>query len=373
MLIQTPSRLDEALAQLAVESFVTLDTEFLRESTYYPQLCLVQAANSHVCSLIDPLALDNLQPLFSLLADRSRVKVLHAARQDLEVLTLAASQAHGEPLLGGPLFDTPGPLFDTQVAAALLGLPPQIGYGDLVARRLGVTLPKGHARTDWSRRPLGEDQLAYAADDVRYLVPLYADLRAALEAAGRLEWLEEEMRALENPNLYRVLPEEAWKRLKGLDRLHPAQRATAKLLAVWREERAMKHDKPRGWILHDEVLRLIAERLPTDAETLAALPGMPPAVARKHASELLSLIELGRERASSEPPAQFSSRPEPAQMTRIKRVSAKVKEIGERLDLSPELLATRRDVEQLVLTGKPGVFATGWRGSILGEVLSLAG
>jgi ribonuclease D len=361
MLIQTPSRLDEALALLAAEPFLTLDTEFLRESTYYPQLCLIQAANTRTCVLIDPLALQDLQPLLALLADRSRIKILHAARQDLEVLGLAARQPPG------------GPLFDTQVAAALLGLPPQIGYGDLVARRLGVALPKGHARTDWSRRPLGEEQLAYAADDVRYLVPLYADLRAALDQAGRLAWLEEEMLALENPKLYRVIPEEAWKRLKGLDRLQPAQRATAKLLAAWRETRAMKHDKPRGWILHDDVLRLIAERLPRDPEALAALPGIPPAVARKHGEELLALVEQGRALADDEAPAREFSRPEPAQMARIKRVSAKVKEIGEKLGLSPELLATRRDVEQLVLTGEAGVFVTGWRSDVLGEVVNLAG
>lgn len=361
MLIQTPSRLDEALTLLAAEPFITLDTEFLRDSTYYPQLCLVQAANARTCALIDPLAPLALEPLFSLLADRSRSKILHAARQDLEVLGLVAGQPPG------------GPLFDTQVAAALLGMPPQIGYGDLVARRLGVTLPKGHARTDWSRRPLGEEQLAYAADDVRYLVPLYADLRTALEAAGRLEWLVEEMRALENPQLYRVIPEEAWKRLKGLERLQPAQRAVAKLLAAWREHRAMKHDKPRGWILSDDVLRALADRLPASPEALAAIPGMPPAVPRKHAAELLALIEQGRELARDEPPSFHPPRPEPEQMARIKRVSTKVREIAERLGISPELLATRRDVEQLVLAGKPGVFATGWRSGVLGEVLSLAG
>lgn len=361
MLIQTPSRLDESLALLAADSFITLDTEFMRESTYYPQLCLVQAANSRTCELLDPLALPTLEPFLTLLADRTRTKILHAARQDLEVLGLAGDRPPA------------GPIFDTQIAAALLGLPAQIGYGDLVSRRLGITLAKGHARTDWTRRPLSDEQLAYAADDVRYLVPLYEDLRDGLIAAGRLEWHDEENLVLENPALYRVLPEDAWKRLKGLERLEPAQRAAAKALAAWREARAMKHDKPRGWILHDDTLRALAETLPATAEELGAVRGMPPGVARKQADELLALIADSRQQADNEPPAQRASRPEPEQMARIKRVSAKVREIGERLALSPELLATRRDVEQLVLNGEPGVFMKGWRQTVLGsEVVSLA-
>lgn len=361
MLIQTPTRLDESLAVLAADSFITLDTEFMRESTYYPQLCLVQAANSRTCELLDPLALPTLEPFLALLADRARTKILHAARQDLEVLGLAGDRP------------PPGPIFDTQIAAALLGLPAQIGYGDLVSRRLGISLTKGHARTDWTRRPLSDEQLAYAADDVRYLVPLYDDLRSALAAAGRLDWLDEENLLLENPALYRVLPDDAWKRLKGLDRMEPAQRAAAKALAAWREQRAMKHDKPRGWILHDDTLRALAETLPGTPDALGAVRGMPPGVVRKQADELLGLIADSRQQAAREPPAQRPTRPEPEQLARIKRVSARVREIGEQLAVSPELLATRRDVEQLVLNGEPGVFMKGWRQSVLGsEVVSLA-
>lgn len=362
MLIQTSSQLEDALAQLERQPFVTLDTEFMRESTYYPKLCLIQAANAHACVLVDPLALTNLSPLFTLLARRSQTKILHAARQDLEVMSLASGQPPA------------GPIFDTQIAAALLGLPAQIGYGDLVFRRLGVALDKGHTRTDWTRRPLSQEQMDYAADDVRYLVPLYDDLREALSAAGRLAWLEEETGLLENPELYRVAPEDAWKRLKGLERLQPAQRAVAKALAAWRETQAMKHDKPRGWIVHDDTLRSMAETLPTTLDELANTRSMPPTVVRKVGQELLDLVREARERAGSEAPASRPSRPESEELALVKRVSALIRELGEQLGLSPELLATRRDIEQLVYGREPGIFAKGWRKDVIGDqVIALAG
>lgn len=357
MLIDTSSSLDAALATLSKASCLALDTEFMRESTYFPQPCLIQVASSDACVLIDPLAFEDLTPLFALLQERSRIKVLHAARQDLEVLGLA----------GG--LPPPGPIFDTQIAAALLGLPTQIGYGDLVAQRLGVTLPKGHARTDWSRRPLLPEQLAYAMDDVRYLPPLYTDLKAALATAGRLDWLEEETRLLENSRLYRVTPEEAWKRLKGLDQLAPASRVAARLLAEWREQRAIRHNKPRGWILHDDTLRDLAERLPDSLDALTAIRSMPAATIRKHGKELLELLRLAHDKAVDEPPPTTFVRPAPEQLTRIKRTIARLRELAAQLDLSPELLATRRDVEQLVLRGDPGILAKGWRQQVIGKVL----
>lgn len=188
--VTTSAELLQALESLAPGDFVALDTEFMRESTYFAKLCLVQAANSGACAVLDPLALPDLAPLWQFLGDRKRVKVLHAARQDLEVLATTTR----DPAV-------PGPIFDTQIAAALLGYPAQIGYGSLVAERLGHTLAKGHTRTDWTRRPLTPEQLQYAEDDVRYLAPLYLDLHAALQAAGRLDWLYEETRGLEGLDL----------------------------------------------------------------------------------------------------------------------------------------------------------------------------
>ena len=276
-LIQQPGDLETALFRLHGADRLALDTEFMRERTYHPQLCLVQIATATDCVLIDPLAGLDLAPLHALLQERSRLKILHAARQDLEVLLLT----------GGAV---PGPLFDTQVAAALLGMPPQVGYAELVARQLGHSIDKGQTRTDWSRRPLTPAQLAYAADDVRHLLTLQAELQAALAARGREDWVAEETAALENPALYRTDPAAAWKRLKGLNRLQPAEQSAARALADWRERRALESDKPRGWILADETLYAIATRAPSTIAELESIASLPPGVVRKRGEELLELL-----------------------------------------------------------------------------------
>jgi ribonuclease D len=330
----------------------------MRESTYFPKLCLVQAATTAHCVLIDPLAVPDLQPLWNFLNERSRTKVLHAARQDLEVLSVA---------MGGATLN--GPIFDTQIAAALLGEPAQVGYGALVAGRLGQQLEKGHTRTDWARRPLSVEQLQYAEDDVRYLVPLYLNLRDALQEAGRTLWLFEETRELEQPSLHRTEPEGAWKRLKGLDRMRPEQRATAKLLAHWREETAVKHDKPRGWILADDALREIAERLPASTEELEAVRTLPPGVVKRRGEELLGLVTRGREQGDGEPASAIPPRPEPQQVAMVSKLMNLTRTIGEQLKVSPELLATRRDVEQLVFSRRTDRLSSGWRKDVIGDRL----
>lgn len=360
VIVETQEQLAAALERLSDSDYVALDTEFMRESTYYARLCLVQAAVPGHCMLIDPLALEELRPLMERLADRQRLKVLHSARQDLEVL----SQPH---LQTAPV--VPGPLFDTQIAAALLGYPAQIGYGNLVEQRLGHSLAKGHTRTDWTRRPLSAEQLEYAADDAKYLVPLYEDLRAALEAAGRLVWLFEETAELEDPRLYRTEPDEAWKRLKGLDRLQPEQRSVAKALARWRETLAMERDKPRGWILSDESLRDMAERLPCSLQALEQTRGLAPATLRKRGKELLDVIAAARARASEEPESVVFQRPDPRQVSLVTKLMSFVRTRAEELKISPELLATRRTVEQLVFSGRTDALLKGWRREVIGERL----
>jgi ribonuclease D len=356
--VTTSSELLQALDSLADGDFVALDTEFMRESTYFPKLCLIQAATVNACVLFDPLALPELQPLWNFLNDRRRIKVLHAARQDLEVMSVAMRDT-----------TLSGPIFDTQIAGALLGYPAQIGYGALVAARLGQTLDKGHTRTDWSRRPLSTEQLQYAEDDVRYLVPLYLNLRDALEEAGRTPWLYEDTRELEDPSLHRTEPEAAWKRLKGLDRMRPEQRATAKLLAQWREETAIKHDKPRGWILADDALREIADRLPGQLAELETIRNLPAGVVRRRGTELLALIERGRDLGPSEPPLKLPPRPEPQQVALVTKLMNFARTQAEEMRISPELLATRRDVEQLVFSNRTDRLASGWRKDVIGDRL----
>jgi ribonuclease D len=359
--VATSAELLQALERLAAGDFVALDTEFMRESTYYPKLCLIQAATADYCAVIDPLALSDLEPLWQFLGDRRRTKVLHAARQDLEVMATA--------LRGAAL---PGPIFDTQIAAALLGHPAQIGYGSLVAERLGHTLAKGHTRTDWTRRPLTPEQLEYAADDVRYLAPLYLDLRDALAAANRLDWLHEETRELEQLDLHRTDPEAAWRRLKGLDRMPPQQRATAKLLAQWRETAAIKHDKPRGWILADDVLREIAERMPATTAELERIRNLPPGVARRRGDEIMSLIERGKQDAVNEAAASTPPRPQPQELALVTKLMNLARDRALAAKINAETLATRRDVEQLVFSRRADHLLSGWRREIIGEPLLAA-
>jgi ribonuclease D len=357
----TSAELLQALENLAPGDFIALDTEFMRESTYFPKLCLIQAANSGACAVLDPLTLPDLAPLWQFLADRRRTKVLHAARQDLEVLATARRDSA-----------VPGPIFDTQIAAALLGYPAQIGYGSLVAERLGHTLAKGHTRTDWTRRPLTPEQLQYAEDDVRYLVPLYLDLLDALQAAGRLEWLYEETRELEGLDLQGADPDAPWRRLKGLERLPPQQRATVKLLAQWREAAAIRHDKPRGWILADDALREIAERMPSSTRDLEEVRSVPAGVVRRRGEEILGLVERGRADAVNEAAASTPPRPQPQQIALVTKLLNLARETAQHAKINAELLATRRDVEQLVFARRTEHLLSGWRREIIGEPLLAA-
>ena len=370
--VQTPEALAAALAKLAASPFVALDTEFLRERTYYPKFCLLQIADDSFCALIDVLALPSLDPLLEFLNDRNRLKVLHAAHQDLEVLALA----NGAVLNGTEkksLVPISGPFLDTQVAAAFLDMPASIGYADLVQRRLNHTLQKGQSRTDWSQRPLSAAQLTYAADDVIYLVELYHDLKKALGDTSRWGWIEEEAEHLEDARLYSTEPRDAWQRLRFLDQLEPAQRAAAKALAEWREHRAMLKDRPRSWILSDDALRATAQRLPVTIDSLGAIPELPKGLIEKRGDELLKLLSDSKAQAINEPPAQ-DFRPSRTQQKQVASLMDVVRKEGARLHISPERLATRRDIEALVFSGRVGNLGQGWRWHSFGErLIKLAG
>jgi ribonuclease D len=356
-LVTTPEQLDTAVFRLQGARRFAIDTEFMRERTYSPQLCLVQVASDTDCYLVDPLAGLDLTPLFATLADHAKPKILHAARQDLEVMLNASGQI-------------PGPVFDTQVAAALLGLPPQVGYAELVARQLGHSIDKGQTRTDWSRRPLSDAQLAYAADDVHHLLQLHTDLATALEAQGRAGWHAEECAALEDPRLYRTEPTDAWRRLKGLGRLRPVEQAIARALAGWREQRAIASDKPRGWILSDEALYALATLAPASTAELEQVRALPPATVRKRGDELLALIGAARDSARDTDASPAPQRPTPEQTRRVGQLQQRVKDVATGLGISPEVLATRRDVEGMVL-GSPehSPLLRGWRRAAIGQQL----
>lgn len=349
--------------RLSASPFVAIDTEFLRERTYFPKFCLLQIAHDDYCAVIDVLALPTLAPLLDFLNAPDRLKVLHAAHQDLEVLALARGA-----LLGRPCAPIAGPFLDTQVAAAFLDMPANIGYADLVERRLHRTLSKGQARTDWSQRPLSDAQLAYAADDVIYLAALYHDLKRALGDTPRWKWIEEEAAQLEDAKLYLTEPRTAWHRLRGLEQLEPERRVAAKALTAWREERAVTKNLPRSWILGDDVLRHLAESLPKSREDLARIEGLSPATIEKRGEELLKIIADSRPNAANEPPANLF-RPSRSQQKHVTQLMEFVRKEGAQVRISPERLATRRDVEALVYSGRIGAFGSGWRYETFGKRL----
>ena len=358
-LVTTQSALAAAVFRLESADRLAIDTEFMREKTYHAQLCLVQVASATDCFLVDPLAGLHLEPLHAVLADRTKLKILHAARQDLEVL-----QSGSRPV--------PAPVFDTQVAAALTGLPPQVGYADLVARRLGHSIDKGQTRTDWSRRPLSPEQLAYAADDVHHLLALHADLAEALVALGRDAWLAEDAADLEDPALYRTEPADAWRRLKGLGRLAPSAQAVARALAEWRERRAIESDKPRGWILADDALYGIAAVSPRTLEALSEVRTLPPATLRRRGEELVELVIAALARPADATVAE-PVRPTAEENAKVSRLQAVVRETATALGVAPEILATRRDVEALVFPDRgESAVLRGWRRGVVGERLLAA-
>lgn len=357
MLITQETALREALADYQGCSWLTLDTEFIREDTYYPKLCLIQISDGRRAYCIDTLALGDLTPLGELLAQPRCVKVFHAAGQDLEVLLR---------LTGG----CPTPLFDTQIAASLLGLGDQMGYAALVEKRCKVKLDKSLSRTDWARRPLTAAELAYALDDVRYLADLYPELLAELEARGRLSWVQEDCARMAQPERYQPHPEDEWRRLKGLSRLEPVAQHVAAGLVAWRETVAEARNRPRKWIIADEALYLIAERRPATLSQLQSLGALPPKTVERHGEALLQVVADSAQSAGPQPLVtedRFST----ATKARAQLLQQRVRDLAAALEIPSGMLAPRADIETLVLLGAAAdiPLLKGWRREVAGEQL----
>ncbi|MGC4028759.1 MAG: ribonuclease D [Steroidobacteraceae bacterium] len=343
--------------RLAGAPRIGLDTEFMRERTYRPQLCLLQMALPGEICCIDPLAEASLEPLAPAMRAPQVTKIIHAARQDLEVLW--------------PLFGSLEGVFDTQIAAALTGLPAQIGYSDLVNRLLGVHLAKAETRTDWSRRPLTAAQLTYAAEDVAHLEALHAALVARLKEMGRLAWLQEELEGLALPGNLFVDPERAWERLRWAGELDEDRRRLLGLLAAWRERRAAEKNRPRSWILDDAGLRNLVLQAPRDMAALMQVPELTPGFVERSGAALLEVIDAAALPARLPPPPS-RPRPDPEKTALVKRLSAVVQTVAGELKLSPEILATRRELEQIASSVTDVQVLRGWRREVIGERL-LAG
>jgi ribonuclease D len=356
--IDSNAGLQELCAILKDHPWLTLDTEFIREKTYRPRLCLIQVANPDVVACIDPLAITDLTPLLEVLYTPHITKVLHAARQDLEIFFE----------MRGTL---PQSLFDTQIAATLLGQGDQVGYAALVQDELGITLDKGHARTDWCQRPLSAEQLDYAADDVRHLRSLYLKQLSRLEALGRLAWLEEDFNALADPALYSNPPQLAWQRIKGANRLKGVQVAVLQQLAAWREERAQQLDKPRRWIVGDDQLLDLARLMPVDRGQLDRLRGIEEGTKRRYAEEWFALIGSAKQLPREQwPVLKEGNRLPQEQEPLIDALMAVLRARCESAQITPSAVASRRDLERLVMGDSEVALLHGWRAAIAGEQLA---
>ncbi len=356
----TPITTNEALAdfcaRLSSAPFITVDTEFMRETTYWPRLCLIQAATSDHAGIIDPMAegLD-LEPFLDLLRDETIVKVFHACRQDVEIFVRLGAM--------------PRPLFDTQVAAMAAGFGDQVAYDSLVRQVLRIDLDKGSRFTDWARRPLSDSQLTYALGDVTHLAALYPKLRDRLEKEGRLAWVMSEMEDLIDPALYDTDPENAWKRLKP-KKYSAKYLAAFKAAAVWRERAAQERDQPRGRILKDEGIDEIAQQTPTDPDAFNRMRSTPKGFGASRLGQEL-IAELKRVLADPEAHAPQLERPahrQPAPPSVVELLKVLLKAKSDNAGVASKLIATVADLEKIALSDDADIDALkGWRRQLFGE------
>ncbi len=334
-------------AAIAASPWTGLDTEFVRERTYYAKLCLIQTATPEGITLTDPLGLD-IGPLGQALTGPG-IKILHSGRQDLELLLQET----------GVL---PAPLFDTQIAAALAGHDEQIGYANLVAKLLEVELAKDVTRTNWAARPLSERQLAYAQDDVRYLDTLRTALLAELERLGRVTWLVEDCAALNDPALYRFSPEQLVRRYRQGSGLSAPGQAVFQALLLWREEAARKADLPRTWMLADAVLVDLAARPPKTRADLGQRRGLDERLIQRLGDQLLAVIHDAPERPTHPWPA---ARLRPEEEDSYQALTALIDARAQALGIQAGVIGSRRTLKDIAQGAPPGNLAQGWRADVL--------
>ncbi len=356
--IDTPGQLATLCEQIKKEPWLALDTEFLREKTYYPKFCLLQIATPEWVACIDPIALPQLESLFDAIYNPAIVKVFHSCRQDLEIFFQWTGKL-------------PSPIFDTQVAAPLLGFQDNPGYAMLVSSLLSVNLNKAHTRADWSKRPLTEAELEYAADDVIYLCQIYQIMVQKLTALGRIDWLKNDFAELTNPALYKVDPETAWFKIKGKNKLTGKQLSIIQTLAQWREKIAQAEDRPKSWLLRDELLFDLAKLQPETVQELANVRGINERSVNRYGKELCQLITAAKNR----PPIPLHEKDRSAKKTQQEEaildiLTALVRVRAEENALNPTILASRKDLEELLSNGDDECpLLHGWRYTMAGKEL----
>jgi len=343
---------DRILADLQGHALLGVDTEFMREKTYFSQLCLVQLATRDRVYCVDPLAGSPMQAFWE--TTGAGTWVVHSARQDIEVIYQTADCM-------------PAGLFDTQIAAGLVGMQPQIGYAGLVKELFDAEIPKTHTRADWSRRPLPDALLHYAVEDVEYLLPAYDVLTERLDKAGRLDWAQQDSALLLDAALYTVDAAQAVERLKGARNLRGRRRAAAARLAAWRESEALARNRPRQWIVRDNVLLNIAMKLPDSINALRRIDDLPAGVLNRAGRELLDIVaQSGDDDVDYRPPPAPNER----QKDTMKAMQSAVSACADRLGISAELIAPRKELSAAVISGQTDsrVFR-GWRQALIGEKL----
>ena len=355
-LITTTEELAAVCSRMARHPFVTVDTEFLRETTYYPLLCVAQMASPDEAVVIDALATGiDLTPFFALMSNERVTKVFHAARQDIEIVWNMAKTI-------------PHPIVDTQVAAMVLGYGDSISYDQLVQRITGDTLDKSHRFTDWTRRPLSDAQVAYALSDVTHLRDVYLTLAADLEKRGRSSWVEAEMDVLTSPDTYRADPERAWERLKSRVR-KPKELAVLIEVAAWREREAQTRDVPRGRVLKDDVLGDIAVQAPTTIERLSGLRSLPKGFERSRwGDQIIEAVKRGLERDQKTLPRLERFRPAANGAATVELLKVLLRMTAERHGVAAKVIATVDDLDRIAADDEADVPALkGWRRELFGE------
>lgn len=359
MYIRDTEALSAAIEALCSAPVIALDTEFMRERTYFARLCLIQIATPEASYLIDAIALEGrLEPLARVLSAPGVMKIVHAGSQDVEILLRATGS-------------TVAPVFDTQIAATLAGFPTQVGYAQLVHDLLGVKIDKSDTFTDWSVRPLSEAQLVYAEADVLHLPEVYRLLHERLVREGRLGWLADDFERLADPATYAVDPREQYRRVKRASSLDRRSLAVLRELAAWRESEAQRRDTPKRWLISDESLIEIARRRPGSAAELAAIRGVNDRVASRNASAVLAAIEAGMAVPDDELPRlpkrdriPTDAQPVADLLNAVLRVRAR--EHG----VAPGLIASRDDLERFASGDREGhPLSAGWRHTLAGAEL----
>lgn len=357
MYISTYEELSAFCERAARFNAIAVDTEFLRERTYHPRLCLVQVATPDECVVIDVIAIDNLAPLAILMRDEGTVKVFHACSQDMEVLNYT---------LGA----LPAPIFDTQIAAAFLGERMQTSYNGMVHAFCGVTLPKSESLTDWSRRPLTPEQIEYALDDVRYLIKAYDVIMERLDESGRASWVLDEIKPLTDRSHYVVDRRVAFKRVKRVNSLTRRQLAVARELAAWREARAEHSNIPRKWLMSDEVLIALSKRPPHDAASLRRVRGTEQ-LSDADVAGALSVIARGESCPADKYPfiARTHKPASPELESVIDLMYALIRLVGERSGVATAMIASRDDLVDYVDHPQDSPLREGWRFELVGTLI----